>query len=44
MVDTKPSIQYIKNNLEQLKEIVLFIISIIVVPTNCDNYKSHEEM
>ena len=36
VVKTKLNIQYIKN-LQQLKEIAVFIIYIIVVPANCDN-------
>ena len=37
-VETKLSIQYIKNNLQQLKEIAAFIIQIIVVPANYDKF------
>ena len=33
-VDTKLSVQYIKNNLQQLKEIPAFIIQIIVIAAN----------
>ena len=44
VIEGKISIQYIKNNLQQLKEIAVFIIQIIVVPENCDNWKSHEQM
>ena len=37
MDQTELRIQYIKNNLQQLKEIAVFIIQIKVVPANCDN-------
>ena len=37
MDQTELSIQYIKINLQQLKEIAVFIIQIKVVPANCDN-------
>ena len=43
-VEAKLSMQYIKNNLQQLKEIAVFIIQVIVVLANCDNWKSHEQM
>ena len=33
----KLSLPNIKNNLQQLREIAVFIIRIIVVPANCDN-------
>ena len=37
VVETKLSIQYVKNNLQQLKEIAAFIIQIIVIPASFDN-------
>ena len=36
-IEGKISIQYIKNNLQQLKKIAVFIIQIIAVPGNCDD-------
>ena len=38
------SLQYIKNNLQQLKEIAVFIVWIIVVPANCGNEESQKQM
>ena len=37
-VEIKLSIQYIKSNLQQLKEIAVFIIQIIVVSANSDKF------
>ena len=37
VVETKLSMQYIKNNRQQLKEIAVFIIEILAVSANCDN-------
>ena len=37
VVETKLRVQYIKNKLQELKEIAVFMIYMIVVPENCGN-------